>query len=115
MRLLERLKTGFEYRDYLGKSEKLSNGNHTGVFEPTYSSAVVMRGHIGPAAGEAQAKMFGLETHFTHVLLMDETDAPIKVSGLIDWNGKSYEVLAVRETQNYLAIAMRERTESVSV
>lgn len=114
MRLLEMLKTDFAYREYMGKAELLKDGKHTGVFEPTYSSAVMMRGHMGPAAGEAQAKMFGIETRFTHVLMMDEPVVPIKESGLIDWNGKSYEVLAVRRTLNYVAIALRERTESVA-
>ena len=112
MRLLERLKTDFTYRAYEGKQENLKDGKHTGLHQATYADAVAMRGHIGPPAGVVQARMFGQETRYTHVLLVDDPKTIIAESGLIDWNGKSYEVLAVRPTQNYVSVALRERTGS---
>lgn len=110
MRLLRRNTTPFQYRAYLGKQEVLRNGHHTGNYEPTYAAAVTYRGNISAPSGFATDNLFGVNTQYTHVLLLDKPDADISEDGLIDWNGAVYEVKAVRPSLNVLAVALKKRT-----
>lgn len=110
MRLLRRNTTPFQYRAYLGEQEVLRNGHHTGNYEPTYAAAVTYRGNISAPSGFATDNLFGVNTQYTHVLLLDKPDADISEDGLIDWNGAVYEVKAVRPSLNVLAVALKKRT-----
>ena len=112
MKLLRRNTVAFEYLACIGKTETLSNGRHSGNYDPTYATAVQYRGNISPPSGYAQAELFGVNTQYTHVLLMDNPKADIREDGLIDWNGDTYEIKAVRPSLNVLAIALKKRTKN---
>ena len=112
MRLLRRNTTEFEYRAYQGETETIENGMHTGNYTPTYAAAVKYRGNISAPSGFVTDNLFGINTRYTHVLLMDKPDADISEDGLIDWNGSTYEIRAVRPSINVLAVALRKRTEN---
>lgn len=112
MRLLRRNTTAFEYRALTGEEEILKDGMHTGNMQPTYANPVQYRGNISAPSGFATDQLFGINTRYTHVLLMDNPDAPIAEDGLIDWKGATYEVKAVRPSLNVLAVALKKRTKN---
>ena len=110
MRLLRRNTTTFEYRANLGEQEVLLNGMHTGNYGITYADPVRYRGNISAPSGFATDNLFGVNTKYTHVLVMDKPDVDITEDGLIDWKGAVYEVKAVRPSINSVSIALKKRT-----
>ena len=108
MKLLKRNETEFTYTAYAGKEEILSNGKHTGKFTISYADPVPYRGHISTPSGQTNQQLFGIETVYTHVLLMDDPDADIREDGLIQWKGYVYEIKAVRPSLNVLAVALKK-------
>jgi len=112
MRLLRRNTTTFQYRAYLGEQEILKDGRHTGNYEVAYAEPVTYRGNISAPSGFATDNLFGVNTPYTHVLLLDNPDADIQEDGLIDWKGATYEIKAVRPSLNVLAVALRKQTGS---
>lgn len=112
MRLMKRNTTAFEYQANLGEQEVLENGLHAGHAEPVYDTPVRYRGNISVPSGEATDNLFGINTNYTHVLLMDKPDADIREDGLVIWNGDEYDVKAVRRSLNVLSVALRKRTRN---
>ena len=110
MRLLRRNTTVFDYRPYTGEEERITNGRHTGINDPKYGDPVSYRGTISVPSGYVTDNLFGLNTQYTHVLVMDDPDADIQEYGLIEWKGRTYEIRAVRQSQNVLSAALKKRT-----
>lgn len=110
MRLLRRNTTLFQYRALAGEEEEIRNGRHTGNMKPHYAAPVTYRGNISSPSGLATDQLFGINTQYTHVLLMDNPDAEIEESGLIEWKGAAYEIKAVRPSLNVLAVALKKQT-----
>ena len=115
MRLLKRNTVVFEYLANTGQEEVLKNGLHTGNFDAVYDAPVPYRGHISAPNGYATDNMFGVNTQYTHVLLMDKPKADIREDGLIVWDGNEYDIQAVRGTLNVLAVALKKRTKNHAV
>lgn len=109
MRTLKRNETAFFYSGYVGKVEILKDGKHTGKFQPSYSALVPYKGNISAPSGQAQQEFFGIDTRYTHVLVMDNPNANIREGGLVYWNWDVYEVKAVRPSLNVLSIALMKR------
>jgi len=114
MRCLRRNTSVFLYRAYLGKEEKLKDGRHTGIQEAKYDEPVRYRGNISAPSGFATDNLFGVNTQYTHVLVIDNPDANIAEDGLIEWKGSVYEVKAVRPSINVLSVALKKRTENAA-
>lgn len=112
MRLLKRNTTAFEYRAYLRSEDVLVNGLHTGNVRPVYDDPVQYSGNISAPSGFATDNLFGINTQYTHVLLMSDMNADIKEEGLVIWKEDEYDVQAVRPTMNVLAVALRKRTKN---
>lgn len=110
MKLLRRNTTQFQYRALTGEEEILKNGLHTGNMKPIYAESVTYRGNISAPSGFATDNLFGVNTQYTHVLVMDKPDTDISEDGLIDWKGDVYEVKAVRPSLNVLSVALKKRT-----
>lgn len=110
MKLLRRNTVQFTYRPYTGRSETLVDGIHTGVPTPTYGAGATYRGNISPSNGYVQEKLFGINLDYTHVLLMDKFDAPIAETGIIEWNGETYTIKAVKRSMNVLNVALKRQT-----
>lgn len=108
MKLLKRNATEFTYSEYIGKKEIIEYGRKTGKFEKSYSEPVTYTGSISVPSGNAYQQLFGIETPYTHVLLMDNPDADIHETGIIRWKGRTYEIKAVRPSINVLAVALRQ-------
>ena len=113
MKLLKRNETEFTYTPYNGKVEILKDGKHTGKSAVSYGNAVTYRGNISLPYGQAVQQLFGIETKYTHVLLMDDTEADIRESGLIQWKGNEYVITAVRPSLNVLAVALKQTVKVV--
>jgi len=112
MKLLRRNTTLFEYRAYTGQEEALKDGMHTGNWKAAYAEPVRYRGNISAPSGYVTDNLFGQNTQYTHVLVMDRPDPGIREDGLIDWQGEVYEVRAVRPSLNSTTIALRKRTRN---
>ena len=89
---------------------ELKDGRHSGNYKPVYGDPVQYRGNISTPSGYANPQFFGVDTEYTHVLVMDNPKANIRETGLIDWNGETYEIRAVRPSINVLSAALRKRT-----
>ena len=110
MRLLQRDLTEFTYTPCLGKTETMKDGKHTGKYTVSYGEPVPYTGDISVPSGQAQQQLFGIDTRYTHVLLMDDPETDIREDGLIQCKGNAYEVKAVRPSHNVLSIALMKRT-----
>lgn len=111
MRLLKRNLTDIEYLPYNGVGSDLNDdGEHTGEFHPSYGTAVPYRGNISVPSGTANQTFYGLDTRYTHVLIIDDKDAGIDETGLIRYNGALYDIVAVRPSINVLSVALRKQT-----
>ena len=65
---------------------------------------------ISAPSGFATDNLFGINTQYTHILLMSDMNADIKEYGLVVWKEDEYDVQAVRPTMNVLAVALKKRT-----
>ena len=113
MRLQRRNTTVFEYFPDTGETNDLDeHERHTGQFKPVFGAPILLRGSISVPSGLVYQAFYGIDTRYTHTLLMDDPDAPITETGIIRWKGKTYEIRAVRRSMNVLAAALREQTKS---
>ena len=111
MKLLKRNLTQFTYEAYKEKHEILKDGKHTGKYEILYKNPVSYTGNISIPSQMASQQWFGIETNYTHVLLMDDPNADIKETGLIRWKGNTYIITAVRPSLNVLAVALKQTVQ----
>ena len=107
MKLLKRNLTRFDHCAYLGKQEALDEGRHTGRYEVAYGEPVRMYGNISMPSGYVQNQWFGIETDYSHILLLDNPDTGIHEADRILWKGEEYEVKAVKPSLNVLSVALK--------
>ena len=108
MKLLKRNKTRFSYRAYKDSDERRDGyDRHTGTYDPVYAEPVEYSGCIGLPSGNSQYTFSGVTQEYTHVMLMDDMNADIREAGLIDWNGDTYQITAVRKSENVLSAALK--------
>ena len=112
MKLLRRNTTEFDYLplEDMG-SDVNDDGDHTGEYQPTYGRERKYRGNISAPSGQSNQTFYGLDTRYTHTLVMDNPNVDIKESGLIRWKGELYDILAVRPSLNAVSIALRKQTQ----
>ena len=108
MRLLRRWTTEFAYKPYLGKTEILKDGKHTGRFDVSYGDEVFYRGTMTVPSGNASRELYGIDTSYSQVLLIDNPNADIKEDGLIYWKDNVYEIKPIRPSMNVLAIGLKK-------
>ena len=110
MRLLKRNTTEFEYLAQTGTSTDVNDdGEHTGEFHPVYADPVTYRGNISSPSGHTAQQFYGEEVRYTHTLVMDKPDIPIKETGVIRWKNELYDITAVRSSLNVLNVALRKK------
>lgn len=114
MRLLRRNLREFEFIPYTGNETDIDpeTGLHTGEPVPETGEPVWYEGNISPASLLANQTFYGLDTRYTHVLVMDDPDAEIDEYGVIRWEGDLYDIRAVRRSLNVLSIALRKQTKN---
>lgn len=112
MKLVKRNCTEFQYYAYTGLYTDLDeNGLHTGVPRPLYAAPVTYVGNISSPSGAAVQAYDGIDIRYTHSLVMDNPNADIRETGYIVWQGKPYDITAVRPSLNVLSVALYQRTE----
>lgn len=78
MKCLERNKTVFWYCLYNGKTPITdADSNETGEYKVAYSTAVMCRGNVSPAQGEAQVEQFGNSIDYDKVIILEDKNCPI--------------------------------------
>ena len=108
MKLLRRNTTEFDYRPYKGKTEILIDGKHTGRYEVTYGEPIPYRGNIDLPNGYVAKQLFGIDTDYTNIVLMDDRNADIREEGHIIWEGHTYLIQSIRRSLNVLALAIKQ-------
>jgi hypothetical protein len=69
---------------------------------------VPYRGTIDLPNGHISKELFGIDTDYTHVVILDRRDADIKEQGRIDWEGNTYQIQAVRKSLNFMSLAIKK-------
>lgn len=108
MRNLVRNEKAFTYKAFKSKTEILKDGKRTGKFTLEYKEPEEYYGNISAPSGQASQEWFGIDKNYTHVLIMHNPELDIREDGLIECEGKTYEVKAVRPSLNVLAVALKE-------
>lgn len=109
MRLLRRNTIEVIYSEYYGLETDLNeDGLHTGEFKPVRYVTKYIRGTMSTPSGSAAQTFAGLETRYSYVFVMDDPNPGIDEHGRILWNGKWYDVVAVRSSINFTSIALKE-------
>ena len=110
MRSLEKNKRKMMYALPTGtESVKDEWGNDTLEVKRLYTDFAEYRANISSAVGEEAVKAFGSLTSYSRTICVAEKDCPIAVEGcLIQFDGKSYEVVKVADSLNGFLIAVRE-------
>lgn len=111
MKLLRRNTKEFEYLPWTGEETDLDeHGRHTGNYKPVYGNPVTKRGNISTPSGQTNQTFYGQDIRYTHTLVMAEDYDDIAESGRIQWDGKLYEIKAVRPSLNGMSAALKELT-----
>ena len=114
MKLLRRNTTEFTYRAPDGVDTDLNEfEEHTGEYRREYAEPVEYRGNISIPSGQSVWEFYGLDTNYTHTLVMDKPDADIREGGIIQWMGETYDIIAVRRSINAVSVALRKQTSAV--
>lgn len=112
MKLLKRNLTEFEYLPYKGESDiDPETGLHTGDPVPQYGEPIPLEGNISTPSQLVNPTFYGEDIKYTHTLVMEPPETAIDEYGLIQWNGDTYDIRAVRPSLNFLALALRKRTK----
>lgn len=114
MILLKRNLKEMEYIPYEGESDiDPDTGRHTGEPIPSYGEPIPFSGNISVPSLYANPTFYGEDIRYTHTLVMEPTD-DFKVDeyGKIRYNGDLYDIRAVRESLNYLHLALRKQTKN---
>ena len=109
MKLQRRNTTLFEYLPPDGTVTDLNDdGEHTGEFHPQYLTPVTYRGSISVPSRQTVQQFYGEEVRYSHTLIMDRPDVDIEETGIIRWQGKTYEIKAIHRSLNVLNAALMQ-------
>lgn len=109
MRTLKRNKVEVTYALYDGKAEiQNSDGTYTGEWEKTYSEPVTLMANVAPATGNASVEPFGVDTNYSHIMVVEGTDCPIVEETIVLYNGQTYRVVRVAKSLNHIRYALKE-------
>ena len=120
MRCMVRNKTAFYYALYTGRNEITDEyGNATGQYSVTYGKPIKAYGNISPVQGIVQTQLFGANTKYDRVIVLDDVHIPIDEYSvlwvdtlpLIEADGSTstphnYEVTKVAPSLNGVAVAI---------
>lgn len=85
MRLIERNKTRFQYRTFLGDVDYIDGeGYKTGESDVSYSDPVSAKAYITGATGAISNELFGTSESYDKVIVTEDMDIPITENSLIN-------------------------------
>ena len=102
MRCLNRNQSSFFYALLQGETDVTDeNSLYTGEKEISYSDPVEAKGNISPASGSAAAEVFGIDTAYSKILVMDDPNFPMTETSVL-WIGKKAIVEGEVTPYNYI-------------
>ena len=120
MRCLERNKQSLYYALLKSKTEREDEyHNKTGEYTMVYETPVALRCNISKANGEAKTELFGIETDYDSVIVLDDINCPITEDSILfigvtptvtqegEYNN-NYIVKKVAKSLNSVSIAIKE-------
>ena len=86
-----------------------------GYNEPHYSEAIPFKGYIQFKGGEAESRVYGVNTDYSHILIMRKGEIPIDETSLIFLSepetvteeNADYHVTRVAESLNHVTYLLR--------
>ena len=113
MRTLVRNRRPFQYRNFVGETDKKIGDDYTGVLVPSYSLPISCKGVIGLATGQSNTEIFGELEGYDKVITIYE-DLPITETSVINIENVistadapyDYVVKRVAKSLNYTSIAI---------
>lgn len=110
MRTLEINKQPMWYALCTGKTEVIDEyGNHTGVFELTYSDPVYYPVNMSEARGTVQHEPFGLTDDYDRSFVTTDMNCPIAIDSII-WFGANPQT----EPHNYVIHRIANSLNSIT-
>lgn len=115
MKVLNRNKQPFQYRQYIGKTDYVdSEGNKTGEKVVSRSEPITAYASISPASGYSQTEQFGTLEGYDKVIVTDDMNCPINENSVINIENVvatasapyDYVVKRVAKSLNYISIAI---------
>lgn len=114
MRTLEINKQPMWYALYEGKEEVIDEcGNHTGVYELTYSDPVLYPVNMSQSRGTADVDAFGINANYDRTFVTTDMNCPIAEDSII-WFGAdpqtdphNYVVYQIANSLNSITYAIR--------
>ena len=114
MRTLAINKQPMWYALYEGKEEVIDEyGNHTGVFQLTYSDPVYYPVNMSQSRGTTDVDAFGIEADYDRTFVTTDMDCPIAEDSII-WFGAdpqtdpyNYTVYQIANSLNSITYAIR--------
>ena len=64
--------------------------------------------NVAPATGNASVEPFGVDTTYSHIMVVEGTDCPIAEETIVLYNGQTYRVVRVAKSLNHIRYALRE-------
>ena len=113
MRLLQRNCRKMEYLPFLGETDvDPDTGMHTGEPVMQYGDPVPLKGNISVPSRRTDATLYGEDVRYTHELMLPlKRNGPkIDEYGLIRFRDELYDIQAVRESLNFIAVALQKQT-----
>ena len=110
MRTLEINKQPMWYALYEGKEEVIDEyGNHTGVYELTYSDPVLYPVNMSQSRGTADVDAFGINANYDRTFVTTDMNCPIKEDSII-WFGADPQT----EAHNYVVYQIANSLNSIT-
>lgn len=116
MRTLRRNKIKVWYVLYQGETEITDSlGNYTGEWEKTYSEPILLMANVAPATGATSIEAFGVDSDYTHVMVVEGTDCPLDEESQV-WIGDDptnatdgfFKIVRVAKSLNHIRYALKE-------
>lgn len=115
MRTLVRNKVKFYYANYIGSTEVIRNGLHTGEYEISYTTPVEYYGNISAGSGNSQSELYGLtQGDYDKLIVLEDSTIYLTETSVIwlenDPESESYDYIVKRVARslNSVTIAIKK-------
>lgn len=119
MRTLIRNKIKFFYATYLGVTEVMRDGLHTGEYQISYSEPVEYYGNISAGNGNSQSELYGLtQGDYDKLIVLEDSTIPITETTVI-WlennpQSESYDYIVKRVARSLNSVTIAIKKVSTS-
>lgn len=115
MRTLKRNKVKVWYVNLDGETEIVNEGIRTGEYRKTYTAPAYLMANVSPATGNTSLEPFGVETNYSHVMVIEGTSCPINETtqlylgdNPLTATDNFFMVARIAKSLNHTRIALKE-------